>query len=241
MMKDVVVSAFAVLAATAAVTVSAETLRYQQVVAGYAGFAGRNDLLFPQNFTLPGFDPVLGRLNDAKIDLTAHVSSRADWSTSPMSTVEGNINFHRADVYFQGHYHSRAYSIDNATVFTDNSPASYGFIAANGQSGSFSGSDFLTVTRDEFTSLELFVEGPLSVELSQEFNYYSDYFGPNYFLARADIAGQAEYVVGVTYTYAVPEPSTWAMMLTGFGSTGSVVRLSRRRKNGSFLASISHS
>lgn len=86
----------------------------------------------------------------------------------------------------------------------------------------------------------------MAVETCPEIYHCARIWGSTHTLNEGNTnsyAGGAAFVVGNdgaiwrspwdmnfrTWTSAVPEPSTWAMMIVGFGAVGSMVRTSRRR------------
>ena len=62
-----------------------------------------------------------------------------------------------------------------------------------------------------------------------DFNFYNSGFGYYGLLSsRRDITGYADGTVALAHVAPVPEPTTWAMMLLGFGAAGATLRRQRR-------------
>ena len=62
-----------------------------------------------------------------------------------------------------------------------------------------------------------------------DFNFYNSGLGYYGLLSsRRDITGYADGTVALAHVAPVPEPTTWAMMLLGFGAAGAALRRQRR-------------
>lgn len=215
----------------------AESIRYETSFGSSAGSQNRN---YDPLSSVPTFDPMLGSLTSVALDLAVDINSQVTWQTGPGGGLGGFIGYNNPAIYLSEFGPGKnSYYIGSFGSPSFFDPLSFDITVGPDQAGGQSGHVSLFVTKlltpDALMASEFVGVGSIRSEITRNYTYdiETNEVGINTY----QVSGQDNYKLGITYTYSVPEPATWAMMLVGFGAIGMAVR--RRRGNakiGSFLA-----
>ena len=184
-----------------------------------------------EDFTLPAFDPTLGTLESVKLTLTVGTTS-----TVAFGTYYDNL--------YQGTYPNAAVGVEpdpyvygpGAVVYVLLSKFFGTSLTFNSGLAVVNGLSIDASTNSAYVNSSHLGEYTGSSPVDFAFNLganYKDYTGDFNIFLLTDIGGAPTTTANgsftVSYTYSsVPEPSTWAMMLTGFGLVAGAAFARRR-------------
>ena len=127
-----------------------------------------------------------------------------------------------------------SFSLDQSPTPTN---VNFNNFSIDGVSGTLSGAPaslFLTfdtggkfvIATNQTTFTFLSIQGSLFSGLPADPTFIVGSYNP----AELGVSSGADYQLSITDVSAVPEPSTWMLMLVGFGVVGGSMRLARNRK-----------
>lgn len=191
---------------------------------GGQGVSGSADLTGVQRITLPGFDTARGTLTSATLEIT----SERIWSTgvsgASLEYKPGGL------LMFVDQYIS---------LTVDGQPFARSSLATSLACFLVNDVKFCADTDQQRSSPSYAVRldpadlagGPVDFDLGYTLsaNWYGAFSGPPLTRIQNSVDWNGTVTVTYGYTAAVPEPATWAMLILGFGATGSVLRRTRRR------------
>lgn len=219
---DLVVAA-AFLSTATGVSAGTRSLSYQTALDVVGGF----DSSKISTLEFPKFDPALGRLTSAKFDVKGE--SRLDVTWDIQRILIGSGLYY--SVYYDGGYTSLEIDSENGPFdiphyFPIGAPSQqYSAIVTSGEVGeihdyrSIYGSLVINSSDDlsRLTGL-----GSLTAIDYSSILAYEECLSINCDYARDKFtwSATANYKYDATYTYAVPEPGTWVLMISGFAAVG---------------------
>lgn len=191
---------------------------------GGQGVSGSADLTGVQRITLPSFDTARGTLTSATLEIT----SKRIWSTgvsaaSLESKPGGLLMFVNPYIWptLNGQPFARSSLATSLACFIVNDVK----VCADTDQERSSPSYAVGLDPADL------VGGPVHFDLGYTLraSWFGAFSGPPLTRIQNSVDWNGTVTVTYGYTAAVPEPATWALLILGFGATGSVLRRTRRR------------
>lgn len=185
----------------------------------------------------PAFDPAMGKLNSVKFEYHSDIRTSVNISVNsgpgvvyhntttslPDTAIIGDGNYY-TNPYNSGYYNDPTFIPNLSDViysrhetFKDGDVGNFEFInIVNFTANFFSASDLYDFTHAKTFNFHEFIS----------IDHYVESLRPECCL-RYQLESKARGSISVIYSYGVPEPATWALMLLGFGAIAAVMRRDR--------------